>query len=189
MQGTALKGAFADAPVEAARVFRSALNTIARPGRIETVTGAEPPAPLSIAAGCVLLTLCDPETPVFLAETHDRPEVRDWITFHCGAPLVEAGEARFALGAWDALKPLDRFGIGSAEYPDRSATLIVESVRLASDGAQLTGPGIRETAWLSLPEIEAFHANRALFPLGLDFFFTAGARLAALPRSTRVEAV
>lgn len=189
METTALKGAFADAPVEAARVFRSALNAMARPGRIEDVKGTMPPAPLSTAAGCMLLTLCDTETPVFLAETHDRPEVRDWITFHCGAPQVGAGQARFALGAWDALKPLDRFSIGTAEYPDRSATLIVESVRLTPDSARLTGPGIKDAAWLSLPEIEAFHANHALFPLGLDFFFTAGAQLAALPRSTRVEAI
>jgi alpha-D-ribose 1-methylphosphonate 5-triphosphate synthase subunit PhnH len=40
---------------------------------------------------------------------------------------------------------------------------------------------------LTLPEVAAFRANRALFPLGLDFFFTCGDRLAALPRSTVVH--
>ena len=40
---------------------------------------------------------------------------------------------------------------------------------------------------LSLPEIAAFRANRALFPLGFDCYFTSGDMLAALPRSTIVE--
>ena len=54
------------------------------------------------------------------------------------------------------------------------------------DGATLRGPGIRDTAMLSLPETDAFRANRALFPLGLDYVFTCGDLLAALPRSTEV---
>ena len=57
---------------------------------------------------------------------------------------------------------------------------------MRGDGAVLTGPGIADAARLSLPDVAAFRANRALFPLGLDFFFTCGDRLAALPRSTVV---
>ena len=45
-----------------------------------------------------------------------------------------------------------------------------------------------DLARLNLPDTAAFRANRALFPLGLDFCFTAAERLAALPRSTKVEA-
>jgi alpha-D-ribose 1-methylphosphonate 5-triphosphate synthase subunit PhnH len=144
-----------------------------------------PPAPLSVAAGVILLTLCDPETPLYLAPSHDRAEVRDWITFHTGAPIVGAGQAAFALGHWDDL-PLGDFAIGTSEYPDRSATLIVDNWALANHGATLTGPGIETTAHLSLPDLAAFQANRRLFPLGLDFLFTDGDRLAGLPRTTRV---
>ena len=57
---------------------------------------------------------------------------------------------------------------------------------LAPEGATLTGPGIRDTARLTLPEAETFRRNARLFPLGLDFFLTAGDRVAALPRTTRV---
>ena len=35
--------------------------------------------------------------------------------------------------------------------------------------------------------VRLFRANAALFPLGLDFFLTAGNRLAGVPRTTRVE--
>jgi alpha-D-ribose 1-methylphosphonate 5-triphosphate synthase subunit PhnH len=78
--------------------------------------------------------------------------------------------------------------LGTAEYPDRSATLIVECESLEAAGARLTGPGIRGEARLDLPETEAFFANARRFPLGLDFYFTAGDRVAALPRSTKVSA-
>ncbi|MGL6208743.1 MAG: phosphonate C-P lyase system protein PhnH, partial [Paracoccaceae bacterium] len=119
----------------------------------------------------------------------DCAVVRDWITFHCGAPLVGAAEAMFAVGDWAGLRPVERFSIGRADYPDRAATLIVEMPVLVASGPRLTGPGIAEAAHLSLPDVAAFQDNRALFPLGFDAFLTCGDLLAGLPRSTRVEAV
>jgi alpha-D-ribose 1-methylphosphonate 5-triphosphate synthase subunit PhnH len=182
----ALDGGFADAPCEAAHAFRAALDVMARPGRIANISGAHPPAPLSVAAGTLILTLCDPETPVHLAGGHDTAEVRGWIAFQTGAPVVGRAEAAFAVGTWEALLPLGGYRTGEAEYPDRSATLIVEMPALAPEGVRLTGPGIRDAAHLSLPETEAFRLNARAFPLGLDFFLTAGDRVAALPRTTRV---
>jgi alpha-D-ribose 1-methylphosphonate 5-triphosphate synthase subunit PhnH len=183
-----LTGGFAHAPHDAARAFRGVMQALARPGRIEVLTGAVPPAPMSVAAGVVILTLCDPDTPLWLAPGHDTPAVRNWITFHTGAPFVARGAALFALGSWQALAPLAGFGIGTAEYPDRSATLIVEVEVLAAEGATLRGPGIRDRAALSLPEVAAFQRNAAQFPLGNDFLFTCGDRIAGLPRSTKVSA-
>lgn len=183
----ALQGGFAEAPVQSARAFRQILEAMARPGTIHRVAGAQPPAPLSVAAGVTLLTLCDPTTGLHLAGAADCPMVRDWVTFHIGAPLVAAEAADFALGCWEALQPVTRFRIGRPDYPDRSATLIVETDRLVNHGPALTGPGIETATWVNLPETAAFRANRALFPLGFDCLFTAGDRIAGLPRSTRVE--
>ncbi|MBQ2260372.1 MAG: phosphonate C-P lyase system protein PhnH [Loktanella sp.] len=185
MDAQTLDGGFGSPPQESAQAFRAIMNATAQPGTIWQVAGAMPPAPVSVAAGVALLTLCDPETPLFLGASIDSPGLRDWITFHCGAPLVSADQARFALGIWDDL-PLDDFALGTAEYPDRSATLIVELHALTDQGAVLRGPGIKDQAQLSLPETAAFQRNNALFPLGLDFIFTCGDRLAALPRSTRI---
>lgn len=189
MTPEALLGGFAAAPLQSAQAFRAALEAISRPGRIETVTGAMPPAPMSVAAGVLVLTVCDPTTPVHLAGAHDCAALRDWITFHTGAPLVGAEAAHFAIGTWEALVPVNRFAVGLSDYPDRSATLIVEMPALATEGARLSGPGIKGSARLSLPETAAFVANRAQFPLGFDTYLTSGNRLAGLPRSTRVEAV
>ncbi|MEO1611005.1 MAG: phosphonate C-P lyase system protein PhnH [Pseudomonadota bacterium] len=189
MDAASLTGGFADQPIDAAAAFRAAMTAMARPGTIQIAAGGTGPAPMSAAAATLLLTVADAETPVHLAGAFDAPLIRDWLTFHTSAPIVEARHAMFALGDWASLQPLDRFAIGVPEYPDRSATLIVEVDELSATGARLTGPGIETAAALSLPETAAFQANRALFPLGLDFYFCAGDRLAALPRTTTVEAV
>ena len=188
MDDAVMTGGFADPSIQSAQAFRAAMMAVARPGDILSVAGAQAPAGVSVAASVLLLVLCDPQTPVWLAPSHDSDELRRWIAFHTGAPVVDQrGDAVFALGVWDNLLPLRDYRIGTAEYPDRSATLIVEMGALHTDGAVLTGPGIADTARLTLPEVAAFRANRALFPLGLDFFFTCGDRVAALPRSTVVH--
>lgn len=181
----ALEGGFADPAVEAAHVFRAALQAMARPGTVHRVTGARSPAPLSPAAGALALMLADHETGLWLAPSIDAAPVREWLTFHTGAPFVARAAARFAFGRWEELAPLDDFPIGTPEYPDRSATLVVEVDEIGT-AHRLTGPGIRTEAWLTVPDPEALQANRARFPLGLDFYLACGDRLAALPRTVRV---
>ena len=182
-----LEGGFADPAVSAAFAFRSVLDALARPGVINTLEGATAPAPMSPSAATVLATLCDPDTPVYLAGDLDVADIRAWIAFHTGAPLTGPEHCRFAVGAWDDLLPLQRYSIGSPEYPDRSATLIVEMAEITANGARLTGPGIQTEAALSLPDRAAFQNNAKAFPLGLDFLFTSGTQVAGLPRTTRVE--
>ncbi len=185
---TALGGAFADPPIDAARAFRAVLTALSQPGRVVTLAGAAPPAPLSPAAGALLLALADAEAPVYLAGSHDVRAVRDWLLFHTGARAVERPAAAFAVGSWEALAPLEGYRIGAPDHPDRSATLIVERPGFGGRDAVLSGPGIDGAVRMALPELAALQRNAALFPLGLDLFFTCGARLAALPRSTRIAA-
>lgn len=186
MEAQTLSGGFENPAIQSAHAFRSLMEAMARPGSIQDISGAQPPAPLSQAAGAVLLTLCDTDTPVYLAGDADCDAVRAWLAFHTGAPLSGPSRAMFAVGTWAALGPISAYPVGTSEYPDRSTTLIVEQSAL-SQGATLTGPGIKDTASLNLPETAAFQANRAIFPLGLDFIFTSGDQLAALPRSTEVS--
>ena len=187
MQTATLSGGFDAPPQQSALAFRQIMEAMARPGQIRDTSGATPPAPLSEAAATVILTLCDTETPLYLAGAHDTPDVRQWISFHCGAPFCGPSVCTFAIGTWEALAPLGAYPVGTPEYPDRSATLIVETDTLTRTGATLTGPGIREQITLSLPDRTAFQANATQFPLGLDFILTSGTTLAAVPRSTRVR--
>lgn len=187
MPSETLTGGFSDAPRQSARAFRAALEAMARPGSTYVLQEmGDAPAPVSRAAATLLLVLCDPETPLHLAGGYDTDALRGWVTFHTGAPLVPADKAMFVLGNWSALE-LGALSLGTAEYPDRSATVIVDGV---FEGVEVTlrGPGIKEMTRARLPEVAVFQDNAARFPLGLDFYFTTGAKLSALPRSTRVTA-
>ncbi len=186
MEAQALEGGFSNAPQDSSHAFRAALNVMARPSTVATITGALPPVGLSVAAGTLLLTLCDHDTPIHLAGDTNTQAIRDWVTFHTGAPFVDAANAMFAVGAWDQLMPITQFAIGTPQYPDRSTTLIVE--RLGEIEVCLTGPGIETSAKAVLPDVEPFQLNAALFPLGCDFYFTDGDQISALPRTTKVEA-
>ena len=145
MQANTLSGGFADPATQSAHAFRSVMEAMARPGTIQDIEGAAPPAPLSPAMGAVLLTLCDTETPVYLAGDMDCEAARAWLAFHTGAPFVGPAHCMFAVGKWDALAPLAVYPIGTSEYPDRSATLIVECSELAArcyiDGSRHQGSG------------------------------------------------
>lgn len=178
---------FADPARDAARAFRQVLDAMAHPGRIVTLKGASAPALCSDAAAMALLVLADSTTPLHLAGAYDCGAMRDWVAFHLGAPLCDPQDAVFALGDWDALAPLSRYPEGTPDYPDRSATLIIERPELRAEGVRLTGPGIETEAWLNLPDPVLLQANAARFPLGCDLLLTCGSSIAALPRSTRLE--
>jgi alpha-D-ribose 1-methylphosphonate 5-triphosphate synthase subunit PhnH len=89
---------------------------------------------------------------------------------------------------------LNQFSLGTQEYPDRSATLILEVAELEG-GKQLalTGPGIKSIQMISpigLPEtfLRLWTDNRAIFPRGVDIILTAGSRFVCLPRTTKITA-
>jgi alpha-D-ribose 1-methylphosphonate 5-triphosphate synthase subunit PhnH len=183
-------------PVRGAQgCFRAVLDAMAHPGRIVALPAAldgAPPAPLGMAAAAIVLTLCDIDTPLWLDAA--AAPAAGYFAFHCGAPVADdpAG-ARFAIIAdAESLPPLDRFALGSDEYPERAATLVIEVAGLADgSGMTLRGPGIRGEARLAAAGLPArFRAERAalaaLFPRGLDIVLACGDRVAALPRSTQI---
>ena len=190
----ALKPAFADPVHDAQRTFRVVLEAMARPGSVWPLHGLpRPPAPLSPAAAAVCLTLCDLDAPLWIDPA--AIAAADYLRFHTGAPVVDVpADAAFVLAlAVDGLPPLNRLRLGEPDYPDRSATVVVQVSRLvAGDGWRLSGPGIETTARLMVADLpddfpERWAANHALFPLGVDLILAAPDSVAALPRTTRLE--
>jgi alpha-D-ribose 1-methylphosphonate 5-triphosphate synthase subunit PhnH len=186
--------AFADPTFESQAVFRRIMRATARPGTILSCGGTlAPPPPLMRAAAAALLTLADFETSLWIAPSFPDA-VGDYLAFHSGAPRAAApDQAVFALVdlSADGLD-LARFALGTAEYPDRSTTIVVQAASLDA-GARfvLSGPGIKGEATLTVspaPDNFAAHwaKNRAGFPLGVDLIFAADALIAALPRSTAI---
>jgi alpha-D-ribose 1-methylphosphonate 5-triphosphate synthase subunit PhnH len=187
----------AESVLFAQSAFRAIMDAGARPGSLQPITAVpDAPAPLSGEAATIVLTLFDQDTPVWLDERlASAPEVASWVRFRTGAPIVaEPNSSAFALiGDAARLPALDRFNQGSAEYPDRSTTLILQVAGFEQGEAMaLTGPGIRDVrrfraAPLPPDMSERIAANRSLFPRGVDLLLAAPNRIAALPRSVRLK--
>ncbi len=197
VNATLLAAGFRDPVHEAQGVFRAVMNALARPGTLQAVEtgGLVPPAPLPPTAAAIALTLFDYDTPVWL----DRPlmaseAVKSFLRFHTGCPIIsEPVEAAFAL-ICDPLHmiPLASFNQGSAEYPDRSTTLVLTGQAFGKTTAvTLEGPGIRERQTFAtgpVPPVfwDQIAANHRQFPRGVDLVFAGETKIAALPRSTRI---
>ena len=196
MSTTLLAPGFADPSHEAQRLFRSVLDAFSHPGRIVEMRDAPAgPGTLSPAAAAFLLTFADRETPLWLEAGVDKQEVRDFLRFHAGAPLVYAREAAtFGVIIGGGGEPFAGFAIGTDTYPDRATTLVIEVPAL--EGGRATnwrGPGIDGEIQVAIDGLgdgfwPAWTANHALFPCGVDLVFASGSRLIALPRSVAVEA-
>lgn len=136
--------------------------------------------------------------------------------FHTGsAEAADPAEADFAF-THATHRPetlLAALPLGKDETPQHGATLVIEAATLQTveEDAQgcvsrsahwpeadptpwvrLTGPGIEHAHGLTVGGLSRafWRARQALdahFPCGIDLIFTCGDRVAALPRSTRVE--
>ena len=88
------------------------------------------------------------------------------------------------------MPPLAAFAAGSAEAPERSATLLLEVASL-DDGppVEWRGPGIQGTQTVHLAGLPndfwvQWQASQAAFPQGVDIVFTCAGRALGLPRTT-----
>ena len=187
---------FADPVMSAQAAFRAILQATSRPGIVCRI-GAEvtSPSPLSPAAAAVALTLCDQDTPVWLdAPLCASQDVATWLRFHCGTKIVsDPAGATFAFATnTAALPPFDNFNLGSADYPDRSTTIVlgVNSFRAGSE-LMLEGPGIKTRQSFRADPLPGDFAsrltvNRDLFPRGIDLILASAGEIVALPRSVRL---
>lgn len=189
MHDALLSAGFADPVHEAGRTFRQAAAALSEPGTLHEVA-SRPLPPLNAAAYALCLTLLDADTPLWIAPGLDTPAVRRNLAFHCACPLTrDPRNAAFALLTPGDLDVLPALEPGTDRDPHLSCTVLMLLDRL-DDGPAivLRGPGILDARTVGLPVPLEFWRKRGAiaFPRGLDFFFTAGQRMMALPRSTRV---
>lgn len=193
--GLAVSQGFQNEPLEASSSFRVLLDAMARPGTIHDLP-VEMESLDSLNKGTMLsiLTLADHESPVWLDEKTNIDGVQNFVRFHCSAPLVqEKSKAMFAVFAeMPNENELGDFSIGTSDYPDASATLIIQVKSLSNEaGVTLTGPGIKSKTQLKVDGLDgSFWAwikrNNARFPLGIDVILTTDKALTALPRSVQI---
>ena len=194
--GAGVMPGFSDSARASQQIFRDVMRAMAEPGRPVATPGwplRSAPGALLPSAAAIALTLADFETALFLdARLAAEPEVLAFLDFHTGAPrTADPAQAQFALIADpSALGDLGAFAQGSAEYPDRSTTLILQ-VDAFDDAHAFAGPGIKERIGFGFsPEPPDFatqwRANRGRFPRGVDLILAGHDAIAALPRSSRL---
>ena len=200
---------FADPVHGAQQTFRALLGAMSEPGRLHALPpsaigglesqDAEMRPTMGIALAATLLTLLDADTPVHLAGALGNDEARAWLRFHTGARDVATVATMSVALARDVDAALwNRLDLGTDDAPQSSATLFVEVDALSDQplaGAvalKLRGAGIETSRDLAVAGLPAAfwqwrHALQAELPRGVDLVLVCGTRLAAIPRSTRVE--
>lgn len=184
---------FSDPVFQAQSCFRAALQALARPGTVHAVVAEPVGLALGGAMTHLLLSLTDTDTPVWWQEPN--PTLQDWLRFHTGAPVTsDPGAAHFAVVTDPGqLNALAAFAQGSDAAPEFSTTVLVE-LPAFEGGEALTwrGPGILGSRRVQLSGLtsafwEAWRAQSAHFPTGVDLIFCSGQALLGLPRTTRVH--
>ena len=175
--------------------FRRILKALSEPGslvRLPAVNGFDA---LGSASTCVHLTLVDQDTPLWISPQLDSDVLRQNLRFHTGALLTnDPTNVSFALaaGSLDSATLL-AFPCGDEMSPELATSVVVQVDSLeGGTPLRLQGPGIEQQriVTMQLPAaVTRYLLNRPhRFPLGLDFLFTCGEQLLAIPRTTRVEA-
>jgi len=201
---------FADPVHGSQQAFRTLLGAMAEPGRLHALpasaaAGLEPQdaqmrPPFGTAMAATLLTLLDADTPAHLAGVLANDESRAWLRFHTGARETSDTATMTAAAARDVDAALwNRLALGTDEAPQSGATLFVEVDALsdqplpgAAIALRLRGAGIESSRDLAVAGLPAAFwqwrgALQAELPRGVDLVLTCGTRLAAIPRSTRIQ--
>jgi len=195
---------FAEPAVCSQTVFRQALDALSLPGRLQFLDLSGPmqsmqaPRNAHPAAAALLLALLDQDCKLWLSPGFDESDAATWLRFHTGCALVaDSKEADFVWVASPLEMPaFEKLAQGTAEYPELSATCVVQVMGLAtSDQAgawSISGPGINGTSHLQIDGLDSEftaqrRASQAHSPCGVDFIFTHGVSLVGLPRSTLIK--
>ncbi len=202
-------------PVQDAQaVFRTVLQAMARPGRVQdlpdpVLQAVGRPAdregrPIGAGLAALLPTLLDADTRMRPIGRLASGALRAWLRFHTGArePAHDDAPVDFTLAAAADLLPTQwqAVPLGSDEWPQHGGTLIVEVEALgdAPEGGaaqglllELRGPGIERLQPLRVQGLPLafWHYRQALqgqFPCGFELLLLCGGRIAALPRSTHI---
>lgn len=178
-------------------VFKTSLNALSYPGRpMKMPFNCALPAQGQGAAAALLLGLLDSNTTLWMSPNLFDSDAAPWLRFHTGCKVSkDVHTAQFIWVAFgDPIPQLSTLTLGNDEYPDQSATCILETQGFNehSEGWVIQGPGIdgeRQLTVLGLPETfeGQWAINHAIFPRGVDVFFTDATHIVGLPRSTRIS--
>jgi alpha-D-ribose 1-methylphosphonate 5-triphosphate synthase subunit PhnH len=175
--------------------FRNVLQSFARPGTARKLASSisDRMAALDLLADCLMDSEC--------ALSHlwgEDLSTANRISTRTGCRLLPADQAEFVLaGIGGAGLRIAELRVGDPDYPDRGSTLLYLAEEIHPDGGSWwwSGPGIQSRLAPSVTgvpdgEWSMLRLANSSYPCGVDaIFLDRDGRVAALPRSTRLEEV
>lgn len=195
-----MQNAVYDQVFDAQQHYRLILDSMARPGKINTFPALHLDYPEGINRASILIALSLLNTDAgFAALFAYEGAIADYIALHTSAvkaPLAEADfifiPQNFGSGFIEDLK------VGTLPYPEDSATIVADASAISITPAPnaleliLKGPGVDGTTTVYVADLnpdllEELKIQNEEFPLGIDLIVTdAEANLICIPRSTAV---
>ncbi|MBT2648328.1 phosphonate C-P lyase system protein PhnH [Bacillus sp. ISL-34] len=182
-------------------VYRKLVTATSRPGTL--VVLEREAKTLDVQTEClsstILLarTVLDPEV-TFKVIAKEEEEVSRMINQLTYSKPVDLPEADFIFILHDASddqmkEAMTKAKVGNLLNPHESAMIILEVPDVTKGNPMiLSGPGIQEESFISLPNVSAWlgvrNEKNIEFPLGIDMYFVDQQdRLIALPRTTQIK--
>ncbi|MDQ0882669.1 phosphonate C-P lyase system protein PhnH [Peribacillus sp. V2I11] len=182
-------------------VYRKLVTATSRPGTL--VVLEREAKTLDVQMECfsstILLarTVLDPEVTfkVIAKEEEAVSRMINQLTYSKPVDLQEADFIFILLDAFEEQmkEALNKAKVGNLLNPHESAMIILEVPDVTKgDSMILSGPGIQQESFISLPYVSAWLGARneknIEFPLGIDMYFVdQHDRLIALPRTTKIK--
>ena len=192
-----------DEVFDAQKHFRSILDSMSRPGKVKRLDVVPLTPPPALNAASVLAALALMDADVTFHAFHDEHGEAAYLAANtrAGAAPMESAAFLFAHSS-DGPEALESANCGSLNYPDTSATLILQvdavspepltgGLRLSLEGPGVDGRRVLYVRGMNPNLLLALQARNAEFPLGIDTLLafadeTGTPCVAGLPRTTRV---
>ena len=116
-----------------------------------------------------------------------------YLKFHTGFKIADKPKKASFCILGTSIPSLDEFCSGTADYPENSSTLIIQTDEISTRAQlQFEGPGIKTNRYVSVGSInKGFWSDReglqSLFPRGLDLVFTQNNKMISVPRTTKID--
>ena len=179
--------------------FRILLDSMARPGKINTlsINDIQPPAGIHRASVLVGFALLNADASFHVLGAETETITRYLILNTSGVPAEHTdADFLFMSGATNTPLVLEAKA-GTLPYPEDSATLVIDTTTISAEpipdalALTLRGPGVKEgktvfVSGLNSLLLDAVREQNLEFPLGIDMILTdAQDRILCIPRSNR----
>src|SRR5262245_23663581 len=193
-----------DEVFHAQRHFRSLLDSMSRPGKINALDPVDlsPPPHLNRASVLVAFALLNVDVSFHLLSMSDGDETYLTTNTRARVAPIEAATFVFTNGE-NTPGALEGINCGTLTYPDTAATIVIQVEALSPEpltgGLKLTleGPGIETSACVYVRRLTpdlllALQARNAEFPLGIDSVLTCDdergvPQVVGIPRTAKVS--